>query len=405
MAGSGYYALRFTAGRFKGGEFPLRPNREFTIGRGSEFDMVLDEDMVSRRHAKIATLHGQVVLQDLKSTNGTFVNGERVTLVRLKPGDKVLIGTNIMEVFETDRSQPGGAAATRELAATPGALSTQSNPPSEPSQPSLPSVRAARPTADIGRTEAAMPVLKLGLPVPPGAATVNPPLGPKATLVPAVPVRAQAVSQPPGSLVPVAPAPEPPPTRDAAQGISGRFPDDDVGLTDLIELFHVNRRTGVLVVNASDGTEGRLAIREGRLYHGTIQRPGGARPLPIDGTKAVFRVLTWPAGTFRLETKPPFPDADPEISLGTRELVIEALRQWDELRKYDAHLPSADKSLALRHPLEVRLAALSAEALDTLQLVLNHGAVAAVLDHSAASDLETWQDLLYLLQNGYIQVS
>ena len=73
------YALRFIAGKYKGGQFPLRPNREMVVGRGSEFDMVLDEDMVSRRHAKIATYHGQIVVQDLKSTNGTFVNGERVS--------------------------------------------------------------------------------------------------------------------------------------------------------------------------------------------------------------------------------------------------------------------------------------------------------------------------------------
>ena len=53
----------------------------------------------------------------------------------------------------------------------------------------------------------------------------------------------------------------------------------------------------------------------------------------------------------------------------------------------------------------MRLAALSPEALDTLQLVFNFGSVASVLDHSTASDLETCQDLLYLLQNGYVQVA
>lgn len=391
MAGSGYYALRFTAGRFKGGEFPLRPNREFTIGRGSEYDMVLDEDMVSRRHAKIATLHGQIVLQDLKSTNGTFVNGERIALVRLKLGDKILIGTSIMEVVETDRSQPGGAAATRELASVVQAIGP-------PSQPGIPAARP--PAADINRTEAAMPVLKLG--PPPGAAAAPQ----KPTVIPPPPaLRSQTISQPPGSLVPVPPPPEPAPTRDIAQGMSGRFPDDDVGLTDLVELFHINRRTGVLVVTGDDGTEARLNIRDGRLYHASIRRVGAGGPLPIDGTKAVFRVLTWPAGAFRLDTQAALPDAEPEIALPTRELVIEALRQWDELRKYEAHLPSADARLALRRPLEVRLAGLSAEALDTLQLVLNHGAIADVLDHSGASDLETWQDLLYLLQNGYIQVA
>ncbi|MBU1896428.1 FHA domain-containing protein, partial [Myxococcota bacterium] len=96
------FALRFIAGQYKGGSFPLRPNREIIIGRGSEFDMVLDEDMVSRRHTKIATYHGQIVIQDLKSTNGTFVNGERVTVARLKVGDRILVGSSLMEIVTVD---------------------------------------------------------------------------------------------------------------------------------------------------------------------------------------------------------------------------------------------------------------------------------------------------------------
>ena len=55
--------LRFVGGQFEGGEFPLKSNREVTIGRGSEHDMVLDEDMVSRSHARILTFDGKVVVK------------------------------------------------------------------------------------------------------------------------------------------------------------------------------------------------------------------------------------------------------------------------------------------------------------------------------------------------------
>ena len=44
------WALRFISGKYQGGEFPLRPNREIIIGRSSDLDMVLVEDMVSRKH-------------------------------------------------------------------------------------------------------------------------------------------------------------------------------------------------------------------------------------------------------------------------------------------------------------------------------------------------------------------
>ncbi len=96
------YALRFISGKYQGGEFPLRMDREITIGRSSELDMVLIEDMVSRRHAKIQTAAGQVAIQDLNSTNGTFVNGEKIKKVRLKEGDRILIGTSIIKLVTID---------------------------------------------------------------------------------------------------------------------------------------------------------------------------------------------------------------------------------------------------------------------------------------------------------------
>lgn len=96
------YALRFISGKYQGGEFPLRMDREITIGRASELDMVLIEDMVSRRHAKIHTADGQVVITDIGSTNGTFVNGEKVKRARLKEGDRVLIGTSIIKLVTID---------------------------------------------------------------------------------------------------------------------------------------------------------------------------------------------------------------------------------------------------------------------------------------------------------------
>lgn len=99
------YALRFISGKYQGGEFPLRMEREIIVGRSSELDMVLVEDMVSRKHAKITTTGDQIVIQDLGSTNGTFVNGEKIKKVRLKEGDRILIGTSIIKLVAVDSSQ------------------------------------------------------------------------------------------------------------------------------------------------------------------------------------------------------------------------------------------------------------------------------------------------------------
>jgi pSer/pThr/pTyr-binding forkhead associated (FHA) protein len=92
------WTLKFISGKYQGGEFPLRPNREIIIGRSSDLDMVLVEDMVSRKHAKISTDDHTVSIQDLGSTNGTFVNGEKIRAVRLKEGDRILVGTSIIKL-------------------------------------------------------------------------------------------------------------------------------------------------------------------------------------------------------------------------------------------------------------------------------------------------------------------
>lgn len=96
------WALRFISGKYQGGEFPLRPHREIVIGRSSDLDMVLVEDMVSRKHAKITTDEKVVSIQDLGSTNGTFVNGEKIRKVDLKDGDRILIGTSIIKLVYVD---------------------------------------------------------------------------------------------------------------------------------------------------------------------------------------------------------------------------------------------------------------------------------------------------------------
>ena len=107
-------ALRFISGKYQGGEFPLEDNREIIVGRSSDLDMVLVEEMVSRRHARIQLVGGSVNIDDLGSTNGTFVNGERVTHAELQEGDRVLIGSNILKVVSTDGQSPPSEAMEQQ---------------------------------------------------------------------------------------------------------------------------------------------------------------------------------------------------------------------------------------------------------------------------------------------------
>jgi two-component system, cell cycle response regulator len=71
--------------------------REATLGRDPECDLVLEADDVSRRHARVRAEAGGHVLEDLASTNGSFVAGERVTSRALAPGDLVRLGSVVMK--------------------------------------------------------------------------------------------------------------------------------------------------------------------------------------------------------------------------------------------------------------------------------------------------------------------
>jgi pSer/pThr/pTyr-binding forkhead associated (FHA) protein len=110
-------ALRFISGKYQGGEFPLIEGQEIVIGRSSDLDMVLVEEMVSRRHARIVLEEGVISIEDLGSTNGTFVNGEKIQRGVLKENDRILIGTSILKVVtasETVQREGLEAVAARQ---------------------------------------------------------------------------------------------------------------------------------------------------------------------------------------------------------------------------------------------------------------------------------------------------
>lgn len=86
-------------GPYKGERFLLNDG-ETTVGRVPGNDVILDDASVSRRHAKIVKTGGTFTLFDLRSSNGTRVNGSKVTREELKDGDAILFG-DIPVVFTT----------------------------------------------------------------------------------------------------------------------------------------------------------------------------------------------------------------------------------------------------------------------------------------------------------------
>jgi pSer/pThr/pTyr-binding forkhead associated (FHA) protein len=67
-----------------------------TVGREEGNAIRLNDERVSRFHAKVQTEDGDIILTDLESTNGTRVNGSTVQIRRLRPGDQVSIGRTLL---------------------------------------------------------------------------------------------------------------------------------------------------------------------------------------------------------------------------------------------------------------------------------------------------------------------
>ena len=304
-------ALRFISGKYKGGEYVLSETGETCIGRSSDIDLVLMEDMVSRKHARIWVENGSIYLQDLGSTNGTFVNGEKIAKTVVNRGDRILVGTSIMKVVETDK-QP----------------------------------RKTR--ADTMSTAVAGPSVAPGM----SKTTVH-----------------------------------------SGRSMTGTI--DEVPLPDLTQLFSTSKKTGTLVIMRDD-VEGKIFLDKGQLVYATISDSPGLKPL-----KAIFRILSWETGTFELRG-PEAQDFPETINMPTEHILMEGLRQLDEIRHMENKLPSMDTELVVVAPLVSRLSELSKEELDIFQLVLNYNTVQEILDRAGAADADAATILMDLIKKEYV---
>jgi pSer/pThr/pTyr-binding forkhead associated (FHA) protein len=171
------------------------------IGRADYNDLVLPDESVSTSHAKLQRREGVWVLMDLASTNGTYVDGERIGAdTPIAPGTLVRFG-DVQLVFEpTDDAlgvAKGGGTKVIESFKPPAAAPA---PPAPPPPPPAPRVPAPAPAA-------AAPAVAAAAPVAAAAAAATPP---KAAAQPAKPGPSAAPAKTP-------PKPSGPPRRPAAQ--------------------------------------------------------------------------------------------------------------------------------------------------------------------------------------------
>ena len=146
-----------------GGEHPL--DGEVILGREpGASGLLLEDPGVSRRHAAVRERAGSITVEDLGSSNGTFVNGERITgEVELADGDEVQLGATVVSVHGSEAATAflgGGAPPT---AAHPGPAAPAPPPPAPPrGQPEAAPSRLGRSPNEGGDNIPALAAIFLG---------------------------------------------------------------------------------------------------------------------------------------------------------------------------------------------------------------------------------------------------
>lgn len=170
---------------------------DITVGRLEDNDLVLQKNNVSKRHARVMYSDGRYVVSDLHSTNGTYINGRRITApVVLRQGDKIYVGDYILSLTDIESGHPEPADFSEFV---------PSGPPPVPS--AVPAARADMPVFPRPVSHAADPTLN-GKP----NGESRPSTEPKTVVSPLPP--GFNTRAPTGSIVPP-PVPEPGPAKDS----------------------------------------------------------------------------------------------------------------------------------------------------------------------------------------------
>ncbi len=141
------YQLVIKAGPDEGKIIPLGMETIF-VGREQGVGLTISDPEISRKHAQFSYQGGQYVVQDLGSTNGTFVNNQRLTgPYVLHPGELIYFGEHVALQFEAVNIDPDATVVGRrkQSAAAPAGTAPAARSPQQPAYQALPQAPAAQP--------------------------------------------------------------------------------------------------------------------------------------------------------------------------------------------------------------------------------------------------------------------
>lgn len=172
-----------------------------------------------------------------------------------------------------------------------------------------------------------------------------------------------------------------------------------IPLSDLLQLFLQNRRTGRLGIRrgegASSGDRGEVFLRDGNV----VQAKAGARAVD---EKALFRMLGWLEGGFSFT--PTQESVAVRIQTPTRALLLEGARQQGEWSRLASGLPALSAHLALAVPKNQIPRVVHPVAQEVLLLLEAYDEVQAIVDHCTHSDYQVLRTLQTLIERGIVRL-
>ncbi len=178
--------------------------------------------------------------------------------------------------------------------------------------------------------------------------------------------------------------------REGGQKIAGSL--NQISLVDLLQIFHLNKKTGELSLSSRAG-EGRVFVREGSVVHAGTGRHRGE--------KALFRLLQWREGSFTFDAGRTTSDAN--IRRGTDLLLLEGARQADEFARLRAELPPHPVRLRAVAERASRFEGLHPATQEILRLLEFYQTVDDLIEHARVSDFEACRVIRTLLDKGVLR--
>lgn len=164
-------------------------------------------------------------------------------------------------------------------------------------------------------------------------------------------------------------------------------------LPDILQFLELNKKEGLLKISSGD-MSGAVYVKDGYIYNCVL---GAA-----DREKALFKLLKWSSGKF--EFIPMKVEFARKLTAGTSALIMEGMRQQDELKKLSPGLPAMSDTLRLKHGLPPLKSNVNPVAAEVIRLVRSHPVAEDLVERIQRPDYEVWAAVATLISIGALAV-